>query len=73
MKPILIVVWMKSYPKGAYRCLVLDSDFETARFQEALNKRFDKRFIICLLPSRRQSEAPEVMRGKVNELITISQ
>ena len=28
-----------SYPKGVYRCLILDSDFETATFQEAKNKR----------------------------------
>ena len=38
-------------PEDAYRCLILDSDNETARFQEAKNNRLDKRLYNIYAPA----------------------
>ncbi len=38
--------------KGAYRCLILDCDLETATFQKAKNKRLINAVEICLHPRR---------------------
>ena len=39
MYPYMPIHWSIPYPKGAYRCLILELESETATFQETKNKR----------------------------------